>query len=264
MSTIVPSVESLGASVGKVTVDNMESAMRSMLCNTKFDATPGTFSLRTGAPHMFGNFAMVNATSDASKVLEAVEPLTQLDVPAGVLGFDPSEEAIALILSLGFMRLPDIPGMAVDIEGLQPASLPEDTEFLRVPSSRADEWEAAFAVGYDLPQSVVELFGAPVHAGDTAPDSPLQFFAALQGGKVVATSTLYLNAEVAGIYCVSTLPEYRGKGIGAYMTAEPLRLAQRLGYRVGVLQASDAGYGVYVRLGFRPAGSVPMFLKLPS
>ena len=48
------------------------------------------------------------------------------------------------------------------------------------------------------------------------------------------------------------------------MTAEPLRAARALGYRVGVLQSSEAGHSVYRRLGFADYGVVPMYLLLPE
>lgn len=47
-------------------------------------------------------------------------------------------------------------------------------------------------------------------------------------------------------------------------TAEPLRIARRLGYRVGVLQSSQTGHPVYLGLGFADAGEVPMFVRMPA
>jgi GNAT superfamily N-acetyltransferase len=101
-------------------------------------------------------------------------------------------------------------------------------------------------------------------ADDGAPDAPAQFYALLRDERIVGTSMLFLADGLAGIYSVATMAEERGKGIGGYLTAEPLRLAHRVGYRVGVLQSSPAGHPVYLGLGFADVGRVPMFVRMPA
>jgi GNAT superfamily N-acetyltransferase len=85
-------------------------------------------------------------------------------------------------------------------------------------------------------------------------------YLALLDGKPVGTSQLFLSEGVAGIYNVTCIPEARGRGIGSAVTLAPLREARRMGYRVGVLQASKQGYSVYRRLGFQEFGKLSVYL----
>jgi ribosomal protein S18 acetylase RimI-like enzyme len=70
-------------------------------------------------------------------------------------------------------------------------------------------------------------------------------------GEPVAAAALFIGAGVAGIYNVCTVPEARGHGIGTAVTAVALDAAVADGLDLAVLGASDKGYSVYRRLGFR-------------
>ena len=153
--------------------------------------------------------------------------------------------------------------MAVDIERLAPTKLPPGYTFVRVGvGSRSEDWVKALAVGYGLPLGLARRLSPAGLDADIADDARIQFFAIVRDDRIVATSMLFLDDGVAGIYSVATLTEERGKGIGGHATAEPLRVAQALGYRVGVLQSSEAGHSVYLGLGFADVGSVPMFMRM--
>lgn len=70
-------------------------------------------------------------------------------------------------------------------------------------------------------------------------------------GKPVATSVGFSHVGVCGVFFVATLPEYRGKGYGAALTWRATMEARREGCRVGYLQASEMGYPVYTKMGYR-------------
>jgi ribosomal protein S18 acetylase RimI-like enzyme len=92
----------------------------------------------------------------------------------------------------------------------------------------------------------LEVFGA---VGLTE-ESPWRNYVGRLDGEVLTTASLALVAGVGGIYNVVTLPKARRRGFGSAMTLAALREARELGCRIGILQSSAMGFGVYGRLGF--------------
>lgn len=223
-------------------------------------------SLVTGEMHPMGNVAIVMDPDSAATTRSAIEPLLGSDYPAAVLfPGGASEDVAQAAREAGFGVEERMPAMAVEIAAMAPTSLPPGYEWARIGAgAEGSGWADALAVGYGLPASLARLFSPATLGADMAQDAPVQFFAVLKDGIIVATSMLYLADGLAGIYCVATLPGERNRGLGAHATAAALRVAQALGYDVGVLQSSSAGHGVYLRLGFGDYATVPMFIRMPG
>ena len=75
-------------------------------------------------------------------------------------------------------------------------------------------------------------------------------YVALIDGKVVGSAMAYFGEEVVGLYLISTLPEYRKRGIGRELTTRPLRDAREKGCTGAVLQATKEGEKLYSKIGF--------------
>ncbi|TET51857.1 MAG: hypothetical protein E3J58_01255 [Actinomycetota bacterium] len=82
-------------------------------------------------------------------------------------------------------------------------------------------------------------------------DRPWVRFTGIVDGEAIATSAVFMGSEAAGLDNVTTTPDWRKKGAGASMVLYALRFSQSLGYSAGVLQASDMGFNLYRRLGFK-------------
>ena len=223
-------------------------------------------SLVTGEMHPMGNVAVIVDPDDPAVTRSAIEPLLANDYPAAMIFPCGAAAGVARVArAAGFTVEEQMPAMAVEIAAMAPTSLPPGYQWARIgDDALGRDWVEALAIGYGLPAPLAGLFGPEKLGADMAPDATVQFFGVLKDGKVVATSMLYLADGLAGIYCVATLPEERGKGLGAHATAEALRVARPLGYHVGVLQSSAAGHGVYLRLGFGDYATVPMFIRMPA
>jgi GNAT superfamily N-acetyltransferase len=142
------------------------------------------------------------------------------------------------------------PGMAINLNDLpETVLLPDNTKISRV--ENADEmrtWAKTFTIGYELPPDweapLLDMMLASLHGEMTS-------YITRVNDQPVAVSSVFRDAGVAGIYNVATLPEWRGKGLGAAVTLQPLLDARAQGYRAGILQSSELGYKVYQRLGFK-------------
>jgi GNAT superfamily N-acetyltransferase len=215
----------------------------------------GWHRLLTRLPHPYGNVAVLDPGADGRAAQEAMEPFAGADYPVCAICLDPepTTEADRLLKSTGYTVIEPMPLMAVQLAKLLETRLPEGVEFLEI--GDPELWAGPFAAGFGVPIEIGRLCAASVN------NPEFRLFAARRDTQILGTSMLVLLDGLAGIYCVATLPEERGKGIGAHMTAEPLRLAAAQGYETGILQASDAGYPVYRRLGFEDLGSLPIYLQ---
>jgi GNAT superfamily N-acetyltransferase len=143
-----------------------------------------------------------------------------------------------------------IPGMILDVGTVDREPLPKgleiqqvtDTESLRVcGDTLAEGFELRDEIGKSVSDAVISYGMSPTR----------RWFLGRLNGKAVTVSLLVLHARFAGIYCVATIPEARGKGLGYAITREPLIAAKNEGYNIAVLEASRMGFPVYRRIGFR-------------
>lgn len=195
--------------------------------------------------------------------------LTDTDVPAPILTapfatcrqpffwwLGPTTQPTGLgshLAAAGLAHAGDGPGMAADLHALhEDAPVPPGLDIVRVGNEQTlRQWVETAGAGYGEPEAVLAARYHVHLALGLAEALPLQRFLASLGGQPVAMSALFLAAGVAGVYEVATIPAARRQGIGAAVTLAPLRHARALGYRIGVLQASEMGARVYSRLGFR-------------
>jgi GNAT superfamily N-acetyltransferase len=150
--------------------------------------------------------------------------------------------------------------MAVDLNVLpQDPSLPDGLQIVQVEDDTIlRKWIHTASVGFGVPPEVENIWFEFFNY--VACGLPFRTYIALFNNKPVGTSQLFTSAGVAGIYNVSAIPEARGMGVGSAITLAPLLEARKLGYKVGVLQASQMGYKVYRRLGFQDFGKLSVFL----
>ncbi len=260
-----PSIAAVGAQIGALIAHHFDHAFREIMRDPAVHLESRFLRFVTGEPHPFGNFACMTDPTSAADTRTAIEPLIRNKAPAAALFTGPiGADVIETLQSAGFEQHEGMPTMAVEIDSLAKTTLPADYTLARVSSpAQRDAWADAFARGYGLPLRVGAAFASGA-GRDLREDARIQYFWILRNGAPVCTSLVYLRDGVAGIYGVATLPEERAKGLGAFVTAEPLRIVSRLGYRVGILQASADGHPVYKRLGFRDFGELPFFVRVPA
>ncbi len=77
------------------------------------------------------------------------------------------------------------------------------------------------------------------------------FFIALLADKPIGICTLFIGAEFAGLFDVGVLDEYRRQGVGTALVRHACTYARDHQVQGVTLIATNEGYGVYERLGFR-------------
>lgn len=255
----------LAKDASPVIAGQFETVCRTLLHGPYVARSDGFIQAITGEPHPLCNFAYIADPSDLVQTQRAIEPLLAQPVPSSVVfPRHASAEVDALIVARGFVLAEKMAAMAVEIDALPKTQLFDGYSFVEIdPDADRERWCEVFGAGYGIPPLVAHAFGPPTGPA-TKNDAQARYFAVKRGNDFVATSMVYLEGGLAGIYCVSTIPVERGRGLGAFATAEPLRRVRSLGYRTGILQASAMGEPVYRRLGFNSFGFLPLYVRTPA
>jgi GNAT superfamily N-acetyltransferase len=78
-------------------------------------------------------------------------------------------------------------------------------------------------------------------------------FVGYAGDKAVSTATAIINESCLFLFLVATMPEARRKGYGEAVVRLALQTAyEATGISRTVLHATEAGYPLYLRLGYQP------------
>ncbi|MBM7787160.1 GNAT family N-acetyltransferase [Tenggerimyces flavus] len=218
-----------------------------------------------GSPLDYHN-AVVGADLDEasadSAVRESLELLRRHDVP-GTWHVGPSmlpADLGARLLAAGFAYDGAEPGMAVRLSDLVEDERSPDGLVVAPVENEADlvTWATTLARGFGEGEReatwVADMYGRlGLGTGDWV------LYLATLDGEPVGTTSVFLGAGVAGVYFVMTVPEARGRGIGAAVTIAGLQQAREAGYEIGVLTSSPLGRKVYERIGFREHCTIDLY-----
>ena len=222
----------------------------------------------TPLPHPWFN-GMLCSTSpsqaDGNFIQDSIQYFKKRDVDVFTCWLEPHLQRSdwdSYLAEHGFGFSDGTPGMAVDLNSLpETPARPKGLEIRIVEDE--DEmraWAHVFTPGYGLPADWENMI-FEVWLG-LGLDFPVRNYLGYLDGELLSTSTLFYGAGVAGIYDVATLPEARGGGLGSALTLAPLLDARRAGYRIGVLQSSEMGYGVYQKMGFRHLCQIENYYRM--
>ncbi len=152
----------------------------------------------------------------------------------------------SLGLTAGWTR----PGMAADLGTVRRMPLPTGFEIRSAEDIAAfDLCARIFAEGFSSDEAMRQWLYNLAKGYGTSPTR--RWFLGILNKKPVATSVVVLDKGIAGIYCVATLQEARGRGVGTAITLEPMLEAKKKGFDFVVLQSSKMGLPVYEKIGFK-------------
>jgi len=161
-------------------------------------------------------------------------------------------------LSAQHLRLiSEAPGMLAEDLRAPMRALPE---IECVPVSDAATREAfggLTAVSFDIPMDVTRQVYYPASAWQGA----YRGYIAKVAGRAVSIVAIVAEAGSLGIYSLATLPEDRRRGYGeALLRAAVAEEQRRTGIRRMILQTTEAGHSLYLKMGFRPVGKFSVYL----
>jgi GNAT superfamily N-acetyltransferase len=116
--------------------------------------------------------------------------------------------------------------------------------------------DGILARAFSLPEDAVQrTWGAALL------DAPgFTLFLASDGETPLSTVTTCQHGPTVGIWSMATVPEAQRHGIGTTLLTEVLAQHRAAGARLFYLAASEAGYPLYQRVGFRTVETMTLWI----
>ncbi len=229
---------------------NLRSAVQALACpSIQAQSTPEVTQVWSAVPFPIFNIVAHAATADAARVLA---PYKQNSTPAiwFCLSASPAETPEEALLAAGLTLIDVRPCMAADSASITVKNT--DVDIVRVQNdAQCRDWAAIqSAANGGFPPIVLDTYEQLLRASLHA-DSTLTAFVAYADRLPVACALLHGGGGAAGIYQVGTIPAVRRRGYGTAVTAAAVLYAEKRGYDVSVLIATQMGRSVYEKMGFQ-------------
>lgn len=210
----------------------------------------------TGVASSFFNTVVVTDPAQVPSLPAAVRALRATALPFVVHVRHELASAMAGAPKLGLTNDGLLPCFAIE-----PRPVPEAPAELSIGRVTPANWSDVLSVvarGFGIPAQAVES----LYSQRMLEVPSLRAFIGSVAGQPMATSISIRTGDTVGVYSVTTLAEYRGRGYGTAMTWHLLADADP-GWRVAVLQASEMGRPVYERMGFQMVREFAEFVGGP-
>ena len=236
--------------------------------NVEAHNSPSLAWTLTGLPIPFAN-AVFHTHMSPDNVEEAInETMSHFESRKTPLAWftEPSAQPdnLGSLLEVhGFEFIEGPPGMGVNLSELNAEQpLPQGLSIERVRDEDTLKlWSDLAVEGNAFPDKTKKLLFETESDIGLDQTLPWHRYIGFQDGEPLATSAVFHGAGVAGLYYVSTLPQARGQGIGTAITLKPLVEAHEMGYEIAILHASQMGFNLYRRLGFKKYCRLSFYLK---
>jgi len=226
--------------------------------NSSLYQSDSIWAMKTGIESADLNMAWSEkpmTADDAKAIADIQKDFQQAGLPFWWWVFPSSQSSntIKMLRAKGFSFINSIPSMLADLTLLSDEATCETAVSIMHVRNKEELnlWEEVSFSGFDFPHETKEQYHRFVSTFNLSTESPQKFFLACLNGKPVATSLLFLNGNVGGIYFVTTLAGQRKKGFGQALTKATMRFAKIAGARYATLQSSPDGLRVYQQAGFK-------------
>lgn len=166
------------------------------------------------------------------------------------------------LTEMGFGHLQNWTGMAMSLAdcSFKPNNR-DDFQFKQVTSTEdLKKWVDVYVDGYQKPatgkEATFNRFEQIIHTNQ----KEYRLYLGLYKREPAVVGTLFLDGDIAGLYCIATAPDMRRKGLAASYLQNLLHEACGQGASHCILHATEAGKPTYEKLGFQSYCAFQVYL----